>query len=182
MEKEVIVLNEARKVTLTAYLQDVEGEFGNIPKRPEFWCFREAGVPDVFRSGSGSGGFSYLKAGYQVFVLRYSVKKDALWPQPLEDYDAAMDLIRSRAQEWKLYPDKIAVIGFSAGGHLAGAAATMAKNRPAAAILGYAVLNEDVKGCNKSAPQRGGRGGRRYLSLLPLRIPHRQSGAHRQYD
>ena len=34
MEKEVIVLNEARKVTLTAYLQDVEGEFGNIPKRP----------------------------------------------------------------------------------------------------------------------------------------------------
>ena len=152
MEKEVIVLNEARKVTLTAYLQDVEGEFGNIPKRPGILVLPGGGYQMCSDREADPVAFPYLKAGYQVFVLRYSVKKDALWPQPLEDYDAAMDLIRSRAQEWKLYPDKIAVIGFSAGGHLAGAAATMAKNRPAAAILGYAVLNGDVKGCNKSAP------------------------------
>lgn len=152
MEKEVIVLNEARKVTLTAYLQDVEGEFGNIPKRPGILVLPGGGYQMCSDREADPVAFPYLKAGYQVFVLRYSVKKDALWPQPLEDYDAAMDLIRSRAQEWKLYPDKIAVIGFFAGGHLAGAAATMAKNRPAAAILGYAVLNEDVKGCNKSAP------------------------------
>ena len=125
MEKEVIVLNEARKVTLTAYLQDVEGEFGNIPKRPGILVLPGGGYQMCSDREADPVAFPYLKAGYQVFVLRYSVKKDALWPQPLEDYDAAMDLIRSRAQEWKLYPDKIAVIGFSAGGHLAGAAATM---------------------------------------------------------
>lgn len=140
MEKEVMILNEERNVSLTAYLQGVEGEFGNIPKRPGILVLPGGGYQMCSDREADPVAFPYLKAGYQVFVLRYSVKKDALWPQPLEDYDAAMDLIRSRAQEWKLYPDKIAVIGFSAGGHLAGAAATMAKNRPAAAILGMPCL------------------------------------------
>lgn len=97
--------------------------------------------------------FPYLKAGYQVFILRYSVKDDSIWPNPLNDYEQAMELIRSKAEEWDLYEDKIAVIGFSAGGHLAACAATMAKNRPNAAILGYAVtIGEDVHDCNPSAP------------------------------
>ena len=55
-----------------------------------------------------------------------------------------MSLIRERADQWHVIPDKIAVIGFSAGGHLAGAAATMSVNRPNAAILGYAVLRRDT--------------------------------------
>ena len=152
MKTEIVTLCEERNVTLTAYLQEVGGEFAGIPRRPAALILPGGGYSMCADLEADPVAFPYLKAGYQLFVLRYSVKKDALWPQPLEDYDAAMDLIRSRAQEWKLYPDKIAVIGFSAGGHLAGAAATMAKNRPAAAILGYAVLNEDVKGCNKSAP------------------------------
>lgn len=91
MEKEVIVLNEARKVTLTAYLQDVEGEFGNIPKRPGILVLPGGGYQMCSDREADPVAFPYLKAGYQVFVLRYSVKKDALWPQPLEDYDAAMD-------------------------------------------------------------------------------------------
>ena len=63
-----------------------------------------------------------------------------------------MEYIIAKEDEWGVYKDKIAIIGFSAGGHLAAAAATMAKNRPAAAILGYAVASADVKGCNDSAP------------------------------
>ena len=52
----------------------------------------------------------------------------------------------------EVYSDKVAVIGFSAGGHLAAAAATMSKNRPNAAILGYPVTGSDVKGCCATAP------------------------------
>ena len=63
-----------------------------------------------------------------------------MWPNPLEDYDQAMELIAAHAKEWHLIPEKIAVIGFSAGGHLAACAATMAKHRPAAAILAYPVI------------------------------------------
>ena len=51
------------------------------------------------------------------------------------------------------YEDKIAVIGFSAGGHLATAAATLAQNRPNAAILGYAVTSQHVQACNPNAPE-----------------------------
>ena len=70
--------------------------------------------------------------------MRYSIKEDAKWPNPLEDYEEAMELIRSKSEEWNVYEDKIALIGFSAGGHLAASAATMSINRPNAAILGYA--------------------------------------------
>ena len=94
----------------------------------------------------------YLKAGYQAFILRYSIKEKGVWPNPLKDYEQAMQLIRSKAEEWNLYEDKVAVIGFSAGGHLAAAAATMAENRPNAAILGYSLTGLDVKTWSQTAP------------------------------
>jgi acetyl esterase/lipase len=97
----------------------------------------------------------YLQAGYQVFILRYSVKEHAKWPNPLKDYEQAMGLIRSKADEWHIYPDKIAVVGFSAGGHLAASAAAMSvpEARPNAAILGYPVTEADtVAWCEATAP------------------------------
>jgi acetyl esterase/lipase len=75
-----------------------------------------------------------------------------MFDTPLNDYEQAMELIRSKADEWHIYEDKIAVLGFSAGGHLASAAATMSKNRPNAALLGYAVTTDDVHGCSPTAP------------------------------
>ncbi len=152
MRVENLVLNEKRNVTLTAYLQEVGGEFRYVTKRPVVLVLPGGGYQMCSDREADPVAMPYLKAGYQVFILRYSVKADAVWPNPLDDYEQAMELIRSKAEEWSLYPDKIAVIGFSAGGHLAACAATMAKNRPAAAILGYAVAGEDVKGCNASAP------------------------------
>lgn len=152
MRTEKLVLNEKRNVTLTAYLQEVGGEFFNIVKRPAMLVLPGGGYQYCSDREADPVAMPYLKAGYQVFILRYSVKADAVWPNPLEDYEQAMELIRSKSEEWNLFADKVAVIGFSAGGHLAAAAATMAKNRPNAAILGYAVTGADVKGCNKTAP------------------------------
>lgn len=152
MRTETIVLNEARNVNLTAYIQDTGGAFGYVTKRPAILILPGGGYQYCSDREADPVAMAYLKAGYQVFILRYSVKEDAKWPNPLDDYEQAMELIRSREEEWKLYPDKVAVIGFSAGGHLAAAAATMSKNRPNAAILGYAVAGADVKACNPSAP------------------------------
>lgn len=152
MKKESICINEDRNVLLTAYIQETDGEFAPIGKRPAVLILPGGGYQMCSEREADPVAFPYLKAGYHVCILRYSVGQNATWPQPLSDYEAAMELIKSRSEEWKLYPDKIAVVGFSAGGHLAGAAATMAKNRPAAAILGYAVLNDEVKDCNPTAP------------------------------
>lgn len=152
MRVEKLVLNEERNVTLTAYLQEVGGEFRYVTRRPAILVLPGGGYQMCSDREADPVAMPYLKAGYQVFILRYSIKADALWPNPLNDYEQAMELIQSKAKDWSLYPDKVAIIGFSAGGHLAACAATMAKNRPAAAILGYAVAGEDVKGCNTSAP------------------------------
>lgn len=152
MRVETITLNEERNVTLTAYIQEAGGEFKYVTKRPAVLILPGGAYRYCSDREADPVAMSYLKAGYQAFILRYSVKEDAVWPNPLNDYEQAMELIRSKEEEWALYGDKIAVIGFSAGGHLAAAAATMSKNRPNAAILGYAVASEDVKGCNPTAP------------------------------
>ncbi len=152
MKANTIVLHEDRNVTLTTYLQEVGGEFRNVSKRPAILILPGGGYQFCSDREADPIAMPYLKAGYQVFILRYSVGADATWPTPLEDYEEAMTMIRSNAEQWHVYEDKIAVIGFSAGGHLAGAAAAMSKNRPNAAILGYAVVSADVKGCSKTAP------------------------------
>jgi len=148
----MIILNETRDVSLTAYLLDAGGEFKHMMKHPAVLILPGGGYQFCSAREADPVAMPYLAAGYHAFILRYSVREHAVWPNPLEDYDRAMALIRSKSEEWNIYEDKVAVIGFSAGGHLAAAAATMSKNRPDAAILGYAVTGEDVRACNPSAP------------------------------
>jgi len=49
--------------------------------------------------------------------------------KPLEDAQRAIGLVRFNAAEWQIDPNKIGVMGFSAGGHLAAAVSTRFKNR-----------------------------------------------------
>lgn len=153
MKTETFILNQERNVSLTAYVLDVGGEFRNVTKRPGVIIIPGGGYQFCSDREADPVALTYLKAGFDAFVLRYSVGEHAVWPNPLRDYDAAMAFVLSKAEEWNLMPDKIAVVGFSAGGHLAAAAATMAERRPAAAVLGYPVIREDTAHeCEKTAP------------------------------
>lgn len=61
--------------------------------------------------------------GYTAFVLQYRVpKKEA---GALQDAQRAMRIVRSHAAEWKINPDKIGMLGFSAGGSLTARASTL---------------------------------------------------------
>jgi acetyl esterase/lipase len=152
MRSEVIVLNEVRDVTLTAYIQDVNGEFG-FAKRPAMLVLPGGGYAMCSDREADPVAMTYLQAGYQAFILRYTTNRKGRWPMPLEDYEEAMELIQNRSEEWHIDTDKIAVSGFSAGGHLAAVAATQAKNRPAAAVLVYpAVLEDIVDMCQPNMP------------------------------
>ena len=153
MRRFEVAVNSRQDVSLTVYLQDVEKEFRNITKRPAVLIIPGGGYQFCSDREADPVAFAYLKAGYDAFVLRYSVGDTHKWPEPLNDYEDAMEYIENHAEEWNVLADKIAVVGFSAGGHLAGAAATIAKHKPAAAVLGYAVLNEVVDEIAQDAPR-----------------------------
>lgn len=143
MKTEYIVLNQDRNVSLTAYVQDTGDEFKRIDRRPAVLILPGGGYRMCSELEADPVAFPYLKAGYQAFILRYSVGENSTWPNPLNDYEQAMELILKNAETWHVCTERIAVIGFSAGGHLAGCAAAMAEHRPAAAILGYPVIEKD---------------------------------------
>jgi len=88
----------------------------------------------------------FAAAGYHTAVLTYSVGEGAQNYQPLRQLNEALALLRQNAGEWHILPDKIAVCGFSAGGHLALSGAVLdipgetAQQRPNAVILGYPVV------------------------------------------
>lgn len=96
----------------------------------------------------------YFKQGYNTFILYYSLGEKAAFPTPLVEASIAMKIIRDNAKEFNVNYKKIAVIGFSAGGHLAASLGVNwnlpevaeksgcqnGENRPDALILCYPVI------------------------------------------
>ena len=70
-------------------------------------------------------------AGYHAFVAQYRVAPNR-HPVPLLDAVRAVRLVRQRAGEWGVRPDRVGVLGFSAGGHLAASISTLHAGVPAA--------------------------------------------------
>jgi acetyl esterase/lipase len=67
------------------------------------------------------------KLGFTAFVLQYRVpdKKEGA----LQDVQRAMRIVRNNSQKWKIDPEKIGVMGFSAGGSLSARASTLFNKR-----------------------------------------------------
>ena len=70
---------------------------------------------------------AFMPYGYNAFVLNYSVASESedLFPRQLIQASKAMKYIKDNADEFDIDPDKVFVVGFSAGGHLTGSLATM---------------------------------------------------------
>lgn len=147
-----IILNEERNASMTVYLNQESWEFG-FQKRPFMMVLPGGGYGFLSDRESEVIALQYLAAGYQACVLRYTLKDKGAWPYPLNDYDAAMEVIAAHADEWRIDMDHTAVVGFSAGGHLAACAATMATHKPRAAVCVYAaILPDPVDTCQPGLP------------------------------
>jgi acetyl esterase/lipase len=66
----------------------------------------------------------FTARGFTAFVLRYRMSQKYLLPVPLIDARRALQTVRARARDYHISPDRIVVVGFSAGGHLAGLSGT----------------------------------------------------------
>ena len=92
--------------------------------------------------------------GVTAAVLKYRLGPRYQHPAMIQDAQRAIRTLRARAAEWKIDPQRIGIMGFSAGGHLASTAAThfdtgnpnssdaieRAGSRPDLLILGYPVI------------------------------------------
>ena len=93
--------------------------------------------------------------GITAFVLKYRLGPKYHHPVELGDAQRAIRMVRARAKEFAVFPDKIGVMGFSAGGHLASTAEThfdagnagaadaidRVSSRPDFAVLCYPVIS-----------------------------------------
>jgi acetyl esterase/lipase len=111
----------ADRPTLTAYLPEPA---------------MAVGTAVVICPGGGYGGLAVDHEGWQfarwfnsfgvaAFVLEYRHRGRGYGhPAPLQDAQRAIRTVRAGADKWHIAPDRIGIIGFSAGGHLASTAGT----------------------------------------------------------
>lgn len=71
---------------------------------------------------------TFNEQGIAAFVLKYRIPNDATMKDKsigaLQDAQQAIKWVRDHSSEWKVDPEKIGIMGFSAGGHLAATAGT----------------------------------------------------------
>ena len=145
MITEKIKLFPDRETTLTTYIHEPSREMEHCRVKPAILVFPGGGYFMCSDREAEVVAMQYYSKGFNAFVLHYCVgKENAKYPRPLEDAEKAMETIIERAEEFCIFPDKIAVIGFSAGGHLAAELSTIGKIKPRATILGYPCVLEEM--------------------------------------
>ena len=109
------------------------------------------GYEEVCFSGEGTPIMHFMEAnGYRAFMLKYRGGKDGLYPAPQEDLARAIQYVRAHAEEYRINPEDICVLGGSAGGHLCASEAALytqfeteqeVSARPDKVVLCYPVIS-----------------------------------------
>lgn len=104
--------------------------------------------------------------GIAAFILKYRLPSDRIMKDksigPIQDLQRAIQIVREEASEWKIDPERVGVMGFSAGGHLASTAVTHWEKdyienpkdtnlRPDFAILVYPVISLEEELAHKGS-------------------------------
>jgi acetyl esterase/lipase len=167
-------LAQTGPVTIPLWEKSAPGALGDTDAdRPTLTVFRAAARPNgttavIIAPGGGYVNLSMDKEGrwpaswfnsmgITAFVLKYRLGPRYHHPIELGDAQRAIRLVRSRAAEFGVAPNRIGMMGFSAGGHLTATAGThfdegnpsapdsidRASSRPDFLILAYPVISFD---------------------------------------
>lgn len=144
---------------LVVYRHSAMPEMGDAAAhRPAMLVIPGGGYGFVSQREADPVAWEYFVEGYDVFVLQYDIAP-LTYPVQITQAAMAMMYIRKNAEQFHILPDKIAAIGFSAGGHLLGCISTLwddpavrdlfgdecVKVRPDASVYSYAVISSDPK-------------------------------------
>ncbi len=105
--------------TLTAYIQYNMSEMRwENKKRPTLLICPGGGYAFCSQREAEPIALAFLPFGMNAVVLDYSVAPNK-FPTQIREVAAAMELLYQKQDEWHIDTEKITIIGFSAGGHLA---------------------------------------------------------------
>ncbi len=105
--------------TLTTYIQYNMSEMKHENrKRPTLLICPGGGYGMCSQRESEPIALAFLPFGMNAFILNYSVAPHK-FPTQIREVAAAMELLYEKQDEWHVDTEKITIIGFSAGGHLA---------------------------------------------------------------
>lgn len=159
--------DNGRDPVLEIYLQETikVAVIGHLPwqkKRPCLLVCPGGGYWSCSRREAEPVVLNFLPEGFNAFILTYSVGGDHHFPTQLREVAAAMELITENAADWCCDPERIAIMGFSAGGHLAAHYTNYyhckevrewfpESKKVAACLLGYPVITADPNYCHRGS-------------------------------
>jgi len=151
-EPGILIISDISIPTYTVFQPKVQND-----KKSAVVIFPGGGYSITASGHEGSDiAKSFNEVGITAILIKYRIPSDRTMPNreigPLQDAQQAMLITRENAEKWNIDPNKIGIIGFSAGGHLAStlgthytdALITNPKNtslRPDFMILGYPVIS-----------------------------------------
>lgn len=139
--EELFIFENDEKAHLIAYIRDNPPEMSNDPRRAVIIC-PGGGYQWTSDRESEPIALQFLARGYNVFVLKYSVADMAKNLNPLREIEASIKHVRENAKAYNIRADKVFVLGFSAGAHVALSSGTLLHKeaRPDAMVLCYPVV------------------------------------------
>lgn len=169
MHTDIIPLREdSSAVRLEAYWLNDSPEYQTGQPRPAIIVCPGGGYTGLSDREAEPIALRFLAHGCHAFVLRYSVQTRL--PAPMLDLARAVALLRRNSHEWLVDPNRVAVCGFSAGGHLAASLGVFwdkrlifeplglspEQIRPNALVLCYAAIELESMSNRSSTVDAGG--------------------------
>lgn len=136
---------QANAASVCGYLHDDHDRLIAHRVRPALIVCPGGGYGHLSPREGDDPAMEFFVLGYNVFVLHYSLREQAGQLRPLGELAETVNTVRENAADWHIDPEKIAVMGFSAGGHLAASLGAFWQNysenaRPNALVLCYPVI------------------------------------------
>jgi acetyl esterase/lipase len=100
--------------TMDVYLPDDAGE-----ARPAVMFIHGGGWRHGSKDAHAGAAKRLARSGYVAATINYRLVPDGVFPLAVKDCLCALSFLRAHADEWGLDPERVAVAGYSAGGHLA---------------------------------------------------------------
>lgn len=144
-----IITFEALGAPVIGYLHEDHDRLQAHKIRPAVIVCPGGGYGHLSPREADPPAMEFFAMGYNAFILSYSLLEKAADHRPMLELAHAVSIVRENAVEWHIDPEKTAVMGFSAGAHVAATlgmgwndtSLSVPKNcRPDALVLCYPVI------------------------------------------